>query len=103
MNVITEYASGVAVPFAMGFDLTDATRVEFGLKRADGTTVLRDLQAADWNTITTGQTLNVSLLDGEITRWGYYVAQLHVTKANLKLPSDKVLISVKKRVAVFGA
>ena len=102
MNITKEYAHGFNVPFLLGFSLTDATEVSFSMVRSDGSQVTRVLDSSLWQAIEADGTLNVPVIDGDITTWGYYRAELLVKKAGIEIPSDTALILVKPRAADYG-
>lgn len=100
MNTISLGDRGFAIEFTTEIDLTDATRVSFGVLKTDGSETLRDLAAADYNTVEAGGTVLVMVEAADFDITGQSLAQLYAQKGSeLELSSwPPVVIEVEPRL-----
>ena len=99
MNIVYSGDYGFTIPFVMAFTLSDATAVKLSIQRPDGTEVSRTLDAGDYTGIGLNDTLDVETIAGDFSVAGYSYAQMHITKPDIEIKSDKVLFLVKRQNA----
>jgi len=73
---------GFYLSFTVDVDLTTMTSARIAIARPDNTSVLRDLAAASWNTLTAGDVLNVPVDPADFTSQGSYVFQVFARRVS---------------------